>query len=86
MRYRKVYGQSEISKCPFRTKTATSKNKQGLEVCLDHKGSSLDSIRCTCGSWLDIRSGKFGSYFNCINCGNFSFRKAMEIREITEGR
>ncbi|MFH1439300.1 MAG: hypothetical protein ABIG89_01960 [Candidatus Woesearchaeota archaeon] len=85
-RGRKVYGLSKISRCPFCERTATHKNEQGLDVCHMHKEQNLDSIKCTCGSWLDIMSGKFGPYFKCINCGNISFRKAMEIKSIMDNK
>ena len=85
-RGRKVYGLSKRQPCPFCERIATHKNEQGLEVCHAHKEETLDNIKCTCGSWLDMLSGKFGTYFRCINCGNVSFRKAMEIREIMKGR
>ena len=81
---RKVYGSYQTPKCAICGKLATAKNKQGLEVCRLHKEDELDSIKCTCGSWLDIRQGKYGSYFNCINCGNISFRKGMEIKGMTD--
>ena len=35
-------------------------------------------MKCICGSWLELRKGKFGPYFFCIKCGNISFRKAIE--------
>ncbi|MBU0616016.1 MAG: hypothetical protein KJ601_08060 [Nanoarchaeota archaeon] len=76
----KRYGQSRIDKCPFCEKTAVTKNKQGIPVCAVHKDSELKDIKCACGSWLDVREGKFGPYFFCINCGNISFKKAMEFR------
>ncbi|PIN76377.1 hypothetical protein COV17_02780 [Candidatus Woesearchaeota archaeon CG10_big_fil_rev_8_21_14_0_10_36_11] len=80
---KKVYGQYKKISCPFCERTATQKNEQGLDVCHKHTKQSLDEIKCTCGSWLELRSGKFGPYFNCINCGNFNYSKAMEIKIIT---
>ena len=80
---KKVYGQSKVTRCPFCDKLATAKSEDGLDVCPQHIKSKLDEIKCTCGSWLEHRVGKFGPYFNCINCGNFNYNKAMEIKEIT---
>jgi hypothetical protein len=57
-----------------------TKNKQGIPVCINHKEDTLDDIRCICGSYLDLKDGKFGPYFNCLNCGNINFRKGLELR------
>ena len=82
-RGRKIYGQSKTATCPFCQKLATTKNEQGLEVCYQHTKEVLPEIKCTCGSWLESRVGKFGPYFNCLNCGNVNYNKAMEIKSIT---
>ena len=82
-RGRKQYGQSKVSYCSFCGKIATQKSDTGLEVCLQHKSETLEEIKCTCGKWLEQRDGKFGAYFNCINCGNVNYAKAMEIKAIT---
>ena len=79
---KKVYGSYQIAKCVFCGKTSTIRNKQGIEVCKEHKNNEFQSIKCSCGSWLDLRAGKFGAYFNCMNCGNISFRKGLEIKEM----
>lgn len=80
---KKSYGNYKTITCPFCTRIATQKNEQGLEVCHLHTKNNLEEIRCTCGSWLEQRNGKFGAYFNCLNCGNFNFQKGMEIKAIT---
>ena len=80
---RKVYGQSRIENCPFCGKRALCVNRQGIPVCDTHKGKYLD-IRCTCGSWLEARKGKFGVFFTCINCGTVSLRKALEMADIMQ--
>ena len=77
----KRYGQSRIENCPFCGKQAVTKNSQGVPVCAEHKNKNLNDLKCACGSWLDVRTGKFGIYFNCINCGNINFKKAMEMNE-----
>ena len=79
---RKSYGESRIDTCAFCGSRATTKNKQGQLVCRMHKDQVMEDIRCTCGSWLENKSGKWGPYYNCINCGNISFDKAMEMKEI----
>jgi hypothetical protein len=81
---KKSYGEYKVITCPFCERTATQKTEEGLEVCHKHTTSKLEIIRCTCGKLLEQRSGKFGPYFNCINCGNFNFNKAMEIKAITK--
>ncbi len=72
-----------MARCPFCGRMATQKNEQGLEVCPTHLQNVLEEIKCTCGRWLEQRTGKFGAYFHCSNCGNINFRKAMEMKEIT---
>ena len=80
MRYKKkVYGSYKISTCPFCSRTATSKNEQGLDVCHQHTKSIMEESKCICGSWLELRQGKFGPYFHCEKCGNKNFSKGMEV-------
>jgi hypothetical protein len=81
---KKVYGRSKVTTCPFCSRVATQKNEQGLDVCSNHRKKSLPEIKCTCGSWLEQRASKFGPYFNCIECGNMNYTKAMEIKQITD--
>lgn len=76
---KKIYGASKKDNCPFCQKQAFFKNKQGLIVCKDHKKSILPDIKCVCGSYLELKTGKFGPYFNCINCGNVNIKKGVEI-------
>jgi len=78
-----VYGEYKTVHCPFCSRLATQKNEQGIEVCYQHVKQTVDEVKCTCGSWLEPRGGKFGRYFNCINCGNVNYEKAMQIKEIT---
>lgn len=76
---KKVYGQSKIENCPFCEKQATSANSQGIPVCKDHKDSKLPELKCLCGEYLELRSGKWGPFFTCLNCGNINLRKALEV-------
>lgn len=80
---RKDYGSYKTAKCPFCYRTGTFKNAQGLEVCKQHQESILEEIRCTCKGRLEPRSGKFGPYFHCENCGNVNYDKGMKIKEMT---
>jgi len=77
----KRYGQSKIDKCPFCGKQAIAKNSQEVPVCQEHKDSSLKDLKCACGSYLDMKNGKFGVFFTCINCGIVNMKKALEINE-----
>ena len=79
---RKKYGQSKTAMCPFCNRIATQMTKDGVNVCTKHVHSKLEEIKCTCGSWLEQKSGKYGPYFNCLNCGNFNFEKGMEIKAL----
>jgi hypothetical protein len=84
MKLPKRYGQSRIEKCPFCGKTATVQNKQGFPVCRDHKGAVMNDMKCACGEYLDIKQGKYGVFFLCINCGPVNVRKAFELNEVRD--
>ncbi len=74
----KRYGATQLSRCPFCEKQAISKSKQGIPVCTKHKDKNLPEMKCDCGSYLDLRDGKFGAYFACIKCGNKNFNRVLE--------
>ena len=80
---KKKYGEYQTRRCPFCDRLATHENSQGVGVCHLHPEQKLDEIKCTCGRWLETRSGKFGPYFNCLHCGNISYQKGMEMKSIT---
>ena len=75
----KRYGQSRIEGCPFCGKQSISKNAQGVAVCIAHKNMKLDSLKCLCGSFLDIVTGKWGAYCRCVKCGNVNLKRALEM-------
>lgn len=75
----KRYGQSKIDLCPFCEKSATAKNSQDVPVCQAHKKMLLPDLKCSCNSYLDLKKGKFGAYFNCMNCGNMNMKKALSL-------
>ena len=80
MAYRKKqYGDSKTEYCPFCGSTALTKNEQGVVVCLKHKNSSLQDMKCVCGTWLNIRPGKWGAYALCESCGPMNLKKAYEM-------
>ncbi len=79
-----MYGQSRVEKCPFCGRQATTENSQGVPVCLKHKKRELLNLKCICGGWLDLRKGKWGPYFNCMDCGNMSWWKGLELNPQNE--
>ena len=84
MRYKKVYGQSRIETCVFCDKTATLKNKQGVPVCSNHQNSKLNDFKCSCGKYMDLKEGKYGIFFTCIDCGTMSLQKALSINQVND--
>ncbi|NOZ80981.1 MAG: hypothetical protein GXP63_04880 [DPANN group archaeon] len=79
MRIPKRYGQSRTSACPFCGKQGITHNDQGIPVCNAHRSTRLPDIRCVCGEWLEVATGRFGPYFRCLNCGNINFRRGLEM-------
>lgn len=49
-----------------------------------HKNSVLEDLKCICGEYLDIKSGKYGVYFSCIKCGNISAGRVFEINNVKD--
>lgn len=84
MRIPKRYGQSKVDLCPFCNMPGVIRNKQGIPVCSRHKDKNIGEAKCACGSFLDLRLGKFGAYFHCINCGNISWSKAIAINDFSD--
>lgn len=54
-----------------------TENSQGVHVCSKHKDEYVD-LKCICGEWVEVRSGKWGPYGVCPRCGNLSWRKLLE--------
>lgn len=75
----KQYGQSKISKCPFCGKNAYFHNRQNVPVCKEHKENRINDMKCACGSWLEMKQGKYGVFFVCLSCGPLSMRKVIDI-------
>lgn len=84
MRIPKRYGQSRIEKCPFCGKQATTESKEKVPVCTNHKESILNEMKCMCGEILDLKAGKWGVYFSCMNCGNINGKKVFETNEVKD--
>ena len=84
MRIPKRYGESRIDKCPFCGMQATTVNSQKVPVCSRHKNFELENLKCLCGDYLDIKHGKYGVFFSCMNCGNINLKKALEINDVQD--
>jgi hypothetical protein len=80
----KKYGQSRVDKCPFCGMQGVFINSQGIPVCTKHKNSQLGPMKCVCGASADLLNGKFGIYFNCLNCGNINARKIFEVNKVED--
>lgn len=78
---KKVYGQSQQLQCPFCGGQATVKSEQGLPVC--HRHTKLEiNLKCACGDWLDVKEGKYGTFYLCMKCGPISPKKMFEINDL----
>lgn len=80
----KRYGEGKVEKCPFCKAASTAMNAQGIPVCKNHRTSILNEMKCICGEEMEMMKGKFGVFFNCINCGNMNMRKALEINMVKD--
>lgn len=81
---KKIYGESRIQKCPFCGARATVRNQQGFPVCRDHKDSKMNQMYCICGEPLEIKHGKYGVFFLCMQCGPINQSKAFEVNDIKD--
>ncbi|MFP4657010.1 MAG: hypothetical protein ACLFNK_05540 [Candidatus Woesearchaeota archaeon] len=79
MRIPKRYGESKIDDCPFCGKQSTTRNPQNVPVCKEHKEKDMPNLRCVCGTYLDLRFGRYGPFYNCMKCGNMNMSRAMEM-------
>ncbi len=75
----KRYGESKVNKCPFCGNAAYYKNAQDVPVCKDHKDKHVKDMKCACGSWLDMKQGKYGVFYVCMHCGPINMKKALDI-------
>jgi ribosomal protein L37AE/L43A len=84
MRFQKRYGESKIDECPFCGRQSITTNKQDIPVCMRHKDSLMQEIKCVCGQYLEPRRGKYGLFFICSKCGIINKRKAFEVNTVKE--
>ncbi len=80
----KRYGESKIEECPFCGKQSTTTNSQDIPVCMKHKDSLMNEMKCICGEYLETLRGKWGLYFHCPKCGNVNKRKVFEINVVKD--
>ena len=83
MRLPKRYGSYQVPKCPFCSRQAIAKNREGVPVCSPHRYQSLPDLKCSCGEYVDLKTGKWGPYFSCFKCGNVRFDRIMEVNDVT---
>lgn len=81
---KKTYGSYREETCIFCSERAICMNEQNLPTCTKHKHELVDmnKVKCSCGDFLDIKEGKYGSFFLCMNCGPMSIAKIKEINTI----
>src|SRR3989338_942011 len=80
----KKYGQSQIKTCPWCQGVSLTENYQKVPVCLKHRDNYFENVKCSCGKFIDLMHGKFGSFFTCINCGIISMKKALEVNQLND--
>lgn len=80
----KRYGESKIEECPFCNRQSTTTNSQDIPVCMKHKDSLMNEMKCICGEYLETLRGKWGLYFRCPKCGNVNKRKVFEINKVVD--
>lgn len=84
MRIPKSYGNYKIERCPFCGQQGTTRNSQGLVVCTKHKNAKLGEMRCVCGEYLELKSGKYGAYFKCLRCGNVNLKRVFQTNKVVD--
>ena len=59
-----------MEKCIVCDKHATKYNSQQLPVCKIHQDHEALNLNCPiCKEYLDVRKGKYGTFFTCMKCG-----------------
>jgi hypothetical protein len=82
MYIQKRYGDYRIDHCPFCGRQAVVMNPEKVPVCTEHKNKSLPELKCVCGKPVMLMHGKFGIYFNCMECGNMNAKKIFEMNNL----
>ncbi len=77
----KTYGQT-TPECFFCGTHATIRNKEGIPCCRTCKDKTQQFNCSTCNDELEIKSGKFGTYFYCWKCGrNVSMYELKKFKQ-----
>ncbi|RME77885.1 hypothetical protein D6774_03040 [Candidatus Woesearchaeota archaeon] len=72
-----------MEKCVICSEGSIAFNAQGMPVCKTHKDFVCINLECpTCGGFLDAMRGKYGTFFNCMKCGNFSLLKLKAVKNL----
>lgn len=76
-----------MEKCIVCGATCTTYNSQQLPVCKEHANYEILDLRCPyCKSYLDVRKGKYGSFFTCISCGTITVHKLKSFGNVFFGK
>ena len=78
---KKVYGATGSQKCAACGNPATTKNSEEIPSCRHHI-KLTHNMKCVCGTPLDTRESKYGTFFTCTNCGVISYAKALSINNL----
>ena len=44
----------------------------------------MNEMKCACGEHLEVKNGKYGVFFLCMNCGPVNVRKVFEMNEVRD--
>jgi hypothetical protein len=81
-RFPKSYTERKLNSCPFCGKDAYTVNMVKIPVCLAHKETKEPTLKCMCGTWVDIKVGRYGTYAQCLRCGNVNLDKILEVNGV----
>jgi ribosomal protein L37AE/L43A len=69
-----------MEKCIICGEFATKYNDQQLPLCKKHETYSLMNMNCPyCKAPLEALRSKYGTFFNCIKCGNISLHRMKQM-------
>jgi predicted RNA-binding Zn-ribbon protein involved in translation (DUF1610 family) len=72
-----------MEKCIVCDRPATKYNSQQLPVCKPHETHEALNLDCPlCKKALDVRKGKYGTFFICPNCGIVNRTKLKQFGNV----
>ena len=72
-----------MEKCIVCGEPARIYNSQQLPVCRPHEKHEAMELRCPqCKGFLDVKKGKWGSFFTCMSCGVLSIKKLKSMTDL----